>query len=151
MLSVSLDVVLRYFFNMHQEWVVELSEYSVLFITFFGAAWLLKRDGHIKVDILVNLLKPRTRASFSLISSIIGIIICLTFVWYSAIVTIDFVRRDITTAIMLNIPKAPIIAVICFGFFLLLLQFLRNSNEQLRNLKAPPNKDETYKYPEKTY
>ena len=44
MLSVCLEVFLRYFLNRPQVWVIELSEYALLYITFLSAAWVLKSD-----------------------------------------------------------------------------------------------------------
>ena len=54
MLCVCVDVIMRYFFNSPLFWVVELGEYAMLYITFTGAAWLLKTDGHVTIDIFNN-------------------------------------------------------------------------------------------------
>jgi C4-dicarboxylate transporter DctQ subunit len=76
MLSVTLDVIMRYFLNKPQFWVGELSEYALLYITFTGTAWVLKRDSHVKIDILYAFLKQRQINILGLVSSIIGIFVC---------------------------------------------------------------------------
>jgi TRAP-type C4-dicarboxylate transport system permease small subunit len=45
-LAVCIDVVLRLFVNESLQWVNEISEYSLVYVTFLGAAWLLKSEGH---------------------------------------------------------------------------------------------------------
>ena len=42
MLVVCAEVLLRYGFNSPISWVVEISEYALLWITFLGAAWVLR-------------------------------------------------------------------------------------------------------------
>ena len=54
MLSVSADVFMRYFLSKPIFWVVEVNEYAVIYATFLGAAWVLAKDGHIKVELVVD-------------------------------------------------------------------------------------------------
>ncbi len=140
MLSIGSDVILRYGFGKPQLWVIEITAYSLLFVTFLGTSWLLKREGHVKVDVLVNSLTPRVQALFGIISSVVGIIVCLPIIWYSAQVAVGFFQQDTRTPTVLLFPKAPLIAIICIGFFLLLLQFVRRANEYLRSWRALANK-----------
>ncbi|MDP6179526.1 MAG: TRAP transporter small permease, partial [Desulfatiglandales bacterium] len=75
LLSVCLEVLMRYFLNRPLQWVVELTEYALLFITFLGTAWLLKREGHIKVDVFLTLFSPKAQAGLKIFSYLIGIIV----------------------------------------------------------------------------
>ncbi len=59
MLSVSYNVATRYFFRFSTPGMFEIWEYSLLYMTFLGAAWLLRREGHVSMDIVLNHLKPR--------------------------------------------------------------------------------------------
>ena len=47
MLSVCWEVFSRYYLGRGTAWVIEFSEYSILFMTFLGTAWLLRKDGHV--------------------------------------------------------------------------------------------------------
>lgn len=82
MLSVNAEVVMRYFMRTPLVWVVEVSETLLLFITFLGAAWVLKNEGHVKMDIVLNRLKPRAQVVVNVTTSILSIIAVLLFVWY---------------------------------------------------------------------
>src|SRR3989304_924795 len=82
MLSMAAEVVMRYFLHSPLIWVVEVSETLLLFIAFLGAPWLLRGEGHIRVDLVVNILRPKTRAMLDILTSIIGTLCCAVVVWY---------------------------------------------------------------------
>ncbi len=125
LLSVCLEVVMRYFFNRPLQWVIELTEYALLYITFLGTAWLLRREGHITVDVILNRLGPRTRNFLGIFSSVIGIVISVCLFWYGFEVAWDHFQRGIYNPTVLEFPKAPIIAIIPIGSLMLLCQFVR--------------------------
>lgn len=51
-LSVTCDVLLRYFIKKPTIWVNEISGYMLVSVAFLGAAYTLKAGGHVKVDVL---------------------------------------------------------------------------------------------------
>lgn len=139
MLSVSFDVILRYTLNQPLEWAVEISEYLLVGLTFFATAWVLRRDGHVKMDQLFNVLGPRTQNILNMITSILSAIACLIIVWYGTVVTIEHIQTGDSYYTTLEAPKWPISAIIVVGFVLLLFQFLRRIRGYLSDLKASPN------------
>ena len=124
MLAVCTDVVMRYLFNRPIFWVAELSEYSLLYITFLGTAWLLKQGGHVKIDLFTSRLAPKKRERLAIVSGMIGIFISVVFTYYGFKVTWDLFVRGVFNPTLLEFPKGPLIAVIPIGFFLLLIQFV---------------------------
>ncbi|GAH24314.1 unnamed protein product, partial [marine sediment metagenome] len=68
------EITARNLFNYSIRWVLEISEVSLLFITFMGAAWLLRREGHVSLDLLVPRLKPKTQTIINVTTSIVGAI-----------------------------------------------------------------------------
>jgi C4-dicarboxylate transporter DctQ subunit len=127
MLSVCLEVILRYFFNRPQIWVTEITECLLLYITFMGSAWLLREEGHVKVDILLNMLKPRTLIILGIISSVIGVFVSVVLTGYGFRLTWDYLQRGIYTPTAMEIPVSAIIVIIPVGSLLLLVQFLRRT------------------------
>ena len=85
--SICLEVVMRYLLNRPLVWVVEVSEYGLLYITFLGAAWLLRSNEHVTMDFLLNRLEGRNLAMLNMITSILGAIVCLVLVWYGVKIT----------------------------------------------------------------
>jgi len=136
MLSVTLDVIMRYFLNKPQFWVGELAEYTLLYITFTGTAWVLKRDSHVKVDVLYALLKPKHINILELVSSIIGIFVCAVLTYYGTVVTWDHFQRGVYNPTLMEFPKGPLLMIIPIGTFLLMIQFIRKAFTTLGALKT---------------
>ena len=107
-----------------------------MFLTLLGATWLLKLEGHVKMDLLVNQLNPRTQALLNIITSILGAIICLVIAWYGTEVTWSQFQKGITYPTVLEPPVFIILSVIPIGYFLLFIQFLRRTYSFLRKLSA---------------
>ena len=131
LVSVCLEVFMRYFLNRPLQWVVELTEYALLYITFLGTAWLLKKGGHINVDIFLSLLSKRTRSGLRIFSSLIGIIVSFCLVWYGFLVSWEHYQDGIYNITLLEFPKAPLLVIIPIGSLILLAQFIRRAYESL--------------------
>ena len=127
MLSVSADVILRSTMNRPIVWVNEGTEYALLYITFLGAAWLMRREGHVRVDIVLNRLEPRTQAIINTVTSVILIIICFLLVWYGTRVTLDNFERGILSVRYYELPKFIFLAVIPLGSLLLFIESLKKT------------------------
>jgi TRAP-type C4-dicarboxylate transport system permease small subunit len=125
LISVTTGVVMRYFIGRSLPWMIELTEYSMLYITFLAAAWLLREEKHIKIEFFFHRLMPKIQSLMNIITSIIGMIICLIVTWHGFLVTWEQFRMDRMEERVLDIPFAYIIVVVPVGFLFLSLQFLR--------------------------
>lgn len=136
-LSVCFEIVMRYFVHRPQGWVLEITEYSLVWLTFLGAAWLLREDGHVKMDLLINRVSPRTNSLLKIITSSLCVILWLTVMWYSGLVVwYKYVEGDLTS--WLELPEAPFYVVMPIGSFLLFIQFLRRTYGFLGGWRASP-------------
>ena len=127
MLVVSVKVFFRYILHEGLVGIDQISGMVLLYITFLGAAWVLKRGGHVVIDILFVRLKPEPQRRLSIINSIIGAIICLILTWYGTLEGLDSWQKGIMTARELEMPRVISIAIIPVGCFFLSLQFLRRA------------------------
>ena len=132
--AVCVNVIMRYVFNRPIIGVEEITEQLLLFITFLGTAWLLRKEGHVSVDFVVIKLSPRTQAILGIIGSLFGVLISLALTWYGTKVTwANFVKGAYFSTI-LELPKAPFFAVIPLGSFFLLVQFLRRIASSIQKM-----------------
>jgi len=131
MLSVSADVVLRYFLGRPIGWVKEVAEYILLYIPFLVAAWVLRREGHVKMDLVLSRFSPKTQSMVNAITSLISAIICFLLTWFGVKATWYFFQVGYVTPTVLRVPKFIIIAIIFVGSFLLFIQFLRRAYSYL--------------------
>jgi len=123
LLSVNAEILMRYL-GRPIIWATEVSEYILLYIGFLAAAWVLKREGHVKMDLVIKRLKPGAQAMFNLIISVVGVITFAFVVWYGTKVTWDYCQRGMYTSGAMTPPEWPILLVIPLGGLLLLIQFV---------------------------
>lgn len=127
MLIVVYEIFIRRFLNSPTIWTAEVTRYILLWITFLSAAWLLREEGHVKMDILLDRLNPRAQSILNIITSSICTIICLIITWYAGKVTWDQLQSGFLMPGLWSPPKWPIMAIIPVGFFLLFVQFMRRT------------------------
>lgn len=72
---VTLEVVLRHFFRAPTIWVFDISSYLLVWFGFFSVSYGIKAGSHISVDVIVGMMKPRTKIPLETISGVI----CVTY------------------------------------------------------------------------
>jgi TRAP-type C4-dicarboxylate transport system permease small subunit len=127
MLLVCVAVVLRYFFHSPLGWSVEVSQYIFVFMGNLILAWVLWREKHVKVDILVDFLGEKSQAIVNSVTSALNTATCFILTFFAGRVTWDLYRTHYFEPTILMTPKWIFIAVITFGFFTLSVQFVRRT------------------------
>lgn len=140
MLGTDVGVVTRYGFNNPIPLLMDISDYSIFFLTFLGTAWVLKQGGHVRVDIVLNLVNPKRRLILNIATSVLGVLVCLALVWYGTDTALYSVRNAIMETRSVNIPKWTLIAVIPFGFLLLAIQSLTDTIAHIKERRDLPGK-----------
>ncbi|MEE9610905.1 MAG: TRAP transporter small permease [Desulfatiglandales bacterium] len=125
MLSIAAEVVMRRIFNRPLMWVTDISEYTLLYVTFLGAAWVLKNEGHVRLDLVLSYLKPKSRATIDTMAAILGAMICLVVTWQSGKVTLWAISTGIEVMKAIQIARWIPLIVIPIGSFLLSIEFMR--------------------------
>lgn len=128
MLAVNFGVTLRYVLHRPQAWVVDIAAMCLIYITFLAATWLLRKEGHVTMDIAIGLLKPRTLTIINIITSLICAIMFLLFVVYGAYITWDhFLEGRYCAHTVLRIPTAYTLVIIPVGSSFLFIQLMRRA------------------------
>jgi len=140
MLLVSYLVLMRYFLGRPPGWVVEICQYMIFVLTFLGAPWLLRRRGHVAVDIVLACLNQKANSIIAIFTSSVGMMISFFLAWYAARSTWQHFIEDIPVIEILRIPKALLLAFIPVSFLLLALEFLRQAHEHRERLKKTGHK-----------
>jgi TRAP-type C4-dicarboxylate transport system permease small subunit len=134
-LIVCLEVCMRYFFLKPQVWTVDVCEYILFIMTFLATPWLLKKGGHVGVDILVERMTPRVQRFLGVFSALSGVLVSGIIVWFSAATTWDCYENSVVVTKTLTVPKFYFLALISLGWLLLLGEFARQAFQHLRRLK----------------
>jgi len=135
-IGTCIDVLLRYVFNRPIGWMLEVTEYAMLYIPFLGAALVLKEDGHIRIDLVITFLGERLRGWLNVATSFVGGVVMVTYTWFGAQVTLDYFRRGVPSLESLKTPMFLILMIIPIGGFFFSIQFFRQMASYYRKLKT---------------
>ena len=79
-----LVVVMRYAFGFGRIWIQELSTWAHAFVFLLAAAYTLKHDEHVRVDVFYRAASLRRRALIDLLGTLLLLIpVCLVVLWAS--------------------------------------------------------------------
>ena len=124
MLIVNIEVFSRYFIR-PTIWVTEISSILILWIPFMVAAWVLRKDAHVRMDLLLQVLRPRTQALINGITYLTGMVAMLIVAGAGLMTAIYWIGNKTPTMLML--PRSPIIGIIFVGSLLFAVQFFINA------------------------
>jgi C4-dicarboxylate transporter, DctQ subunit len=136
MFLVCLDVIWNLVCGRSLTWVTEIVEYSMLWLTFMGSAWVLRSNTHIRMDMVTDRISPRNRHLLAAITSYFGAAICLLLTYFGARVTLHAIRTGYRLMTYLEIPSAYINFIIPLGFLMICLEFIVRGNHSIRSYKA---------------
>jgi C4-dicarboxylate transporter, DctQ subunit len=124
-LLICIEVASRTFLDISNNWLVELSEISLLYVTFLSAAWVLARDKHVSIDLLINHMNQSTAKYIEITFSLLAGATCFVLCWFGALTVIDQFQAEIREPTIMAPLTFWITLVIPFGMFLLGIQFIR--------------------------
>ncbi len=133
---ITAEIILRYFFNTGVIWAGEVTEEVMLWMTFLAAAWVLRKEGHVIVDLIPSRIGPRNRALLYAVLSALGILVCFVYTWYGTTTTIDLFQRQRALSTLLR-PQAWILYVIIpVGSLMLTIQFFRRTKKYIQEYQG---------------
>jgi len=132
---VTANVVGRYFLNSPISWVLEITQYILVWFTFLSIAWILRIDRHIKVEVLTMHLPRRLQIILELFSDVIGLVVTGLLTSFGGIVVLDFYKKHMRETSPLQPPSWPIFLVIFLGAALTLAEFIRRTVKDFNDLR----------------
>jgi TRAP-type mannitol/chloroaromatic compound transport system permease small subunit len=146
------NALLRYGFDISNNWPLELQWYLFSAAVMLGASYTLKRNEHVRVDLIYSHLSDRGRLWVDLFGLICFLMpACLLFSWLSW--TTLFYPSWLVMEGSLNsggLARYPIKFVVPFGFFMLSLQGISEIIKRIGALKGEitlPAEDLHYEKP----
>jgi C4-dicarboxylate transporter DctQ subunit len=136
MVAVSVDVILRYTLDITYTGLFEIMEYSLLWITFLATAWLLKINGHIRLDLILDRLNPRRKVIANIATSVICEILMGFLIWYSIKLIVKDIVYGTYLSTVLQPIKWPIEIIIAIGYILLFIVMLRRIFELVKTWQS---------------
>jgi len=136
MLGISIAALSRYLFGHALGWVDDFSAFGMVFMAFLGAGEVLRRHGHVNIDLFVNMLSRRNRSITGIATSVAGMAVSLLLVWYGTLDTVVSYQEKAMTNSVYPIPEVLLFWVIPLGGLLLAAGFMRDVRNGFRLLKC---------------
>lgn len=148
----ALNALLRYGLDMSNNWPLELQWYLFAAAVMLGASYTLKRNEHVRVDLIYSQLSDRGRIYIDLFGLVVFLMpACLLFTWLSW--TTLFYPSWIVSEHSLNaggLARYPIKFIVPLGFLMLSLQGLSEIIKRIGMLEGKntvPAADLNYEKP----
>lgn len=118
------DVITRYVFKVSSVAIVELEWHLFAVIFFVGAAYTLKHEDHVRVDLLYSKFSPKTQALINILGTILFLIpFCLLVIYSSRNFVLNSFTIGETSPDPGGLPARYILkSILPLSFILLLLQ-----------------------------
>lgn len=119
------EIIARKFFNYGFLFVLEVSSYLLATSWFLSAAYTLRTDGHVRVNVLTSVLKTNRAARIlDILATILGIVLCLIFFRAVFILATDSYFFHKTSFSPLRAPLYIPQTFVAIGMFFMLIQMI---------------------------
>lgn len=133
-LAIVHQVVIRHILNRPTIWQTEFSIYLLMAATFIGAAYGLKEDSHINIELLTGLLPERIKSGLDLITSTLSLFFCSYIAWKGAIMWLDAYEGGWHSSSLWSVPLIYPYAILPIGMGLTCLQYVVKICDQLKKM-----------------
>ena len=130
--AITYDVVVRYVFNDTLLWLNDVTGYLLAALTFLGGAYVMSRDGHTRVDILVTHAPLSIRRPLTIVDAFLILGVCLVLAVASGYTVWDSYQRSVSVVGIVQVPRALVVAPIFIGSALLCIERIRYLRRLLR-------------------
>ena len=136
-LAITFEVVMRYFFNAATIWAADAAAYSLLWIAFLSGPWLIRHEGHIRIDFLVQRLWRRPRAWLAAVAYLLGAAVMSVVLWQTLGATIEAYVRNSHMLGSWEIPRVLVWWVMPLGSLGMVIELLRAAWLQAHGARHP--------------
>ncbi len=123
-LAVTADVVARNLRLGANPWILEASEYVLPLATFLAAPWLLARNEHVRLDVLLRMTRAGVARWLERIANVLGLAICAVFVVYGLRTLLDSARQGSMVLKSVVFPEWWLFVPVPLCFALLAVEFV---------------------------
>ena len=128
-----IQVVSRYVFNYSLAFSEELAIIMFILSVYFGAIGAVRRDQHLRIELLASKVSPKTRILMRIIADS-AFIVANVFIMYGIILVTANLRAFGMTTAILGIQKWMCYAVLPFSFFVMSLRLGQGIYHRIKEL-----------------
>jgi TRAP-type transport system small permease protein len=106
-------------------WILEVSEYGLPLATFLVAPWLLYRNEHVRLDVLLTAVPPRLARTLDRFSDLVGLAVSAVFVVYGTRAVASSAQQGSLVIKSVVFPEWWLYAPVPVCFAILAIEFVR--------------------------
>lgn len=132
-----IQVITRYVLHLSAPWAEESARYAFIWFTFIGASLAVKRNSHVRVDILDSILHKRNIDTSAVIWAADIILLCffiLSFICSIPVIQFAIDRKQFSAAMQL--PMQYVYVSFPLGMILSAFRMIQRMVKKLREGKA---------------
>lgn len=130
---ICFEVTIRWLGGESRLWVIEVSEYALLFITFLGAPYLLEKNMHVVLDLVYDSLSGGSRIALQFFNATIGFALCAVLTVVGVSVVMEQFEIGVRQVTVMRPQSWWITAALPIGMGLMAVQFL---DQMIRSLRG---------------
>lgn len=124
-LVIPVSVVMRNVNGSAIRGLFEVIEFGLLAATFLAAPWVLSKNGHVSVDLVVSVLPRGGRRIADWLANLIGMAISSVFFWYALQAMLASHARGSMVRATFTYPEWWTLAIVPVAMALIVIEFLR--------------------------
>lgn len=133
--AMSVEVMRREVFSYSSIWGEEIVRYSFIYLAWIGAASAVRERAHIRIDVIMHYLGPRTKALLYMFGDIVMFLVaCVALYWSFETVAVSWKFGSVTDG--LRISKVWFLFAVPFGFSLVVLRLIQSFIRDFHSLRA---------------
>lgn len=136
--TVLFEIAARNLFGVSYPWVFEINEYILVYVPFLAAAWVLRKGGHVTVDLIESVLPARVLRVSDVLIAAVGATGCAVIAWFGYVLTSAAYSQGRVSLTVTQIPDVYVLSALPIGAALLVAEFVRQGIRALAGERAVP-------------
>ena len=132
--TMFIEVVRRELFAYSSIWGEEIVRYSFIYLAWIGCAAAVRERGHIRIDVILEYVGPRTKAVIYIFGDLVMLIVSLVALYYSY-ETLHVAMKFGNVTHGLRIAQAWFLAAVPIGFSLVIFRLVQSLLRDINDLR----------------
>jgi len=133
-ITMAVEVLRREVFSYSSIWGEEIVRYSFIYLAWIGAAAAAKERAHIRIDVLMQYVGPRTKALLYIFGDLVMFVIAIIALYWS-LETVQVSARFGSVTDGLRISKVWFLMAVPTGFALMIWRLLQSFLRDFKSLR----------------
>lgn len=125
MVSVIVSVLMRNLGIQPFAWLFTSAEYGLLYMTMLGAPWLVRKKGHVHIELVTAALSVNVRHIVSRFVAILCVAVCLVLAWKGLDLFLTNIERGDFDTRAYYYPRWLLTITFPLSFFIMAIEFSR--------------------------